>query len=244
VRWLQIQSRIFSERFWHDKTEQRLKMQREGQLDIREVLTVLNAGRRRAEAHVVRGGIIMPYVSARGASESQAEKAERERMERLTDIVGGEEMSTMLQKNGRARVSIAPGPPEAIAIAAGALESGAESQAKVRASPVNPPSAARGTSAPPIASPLSGAVAGIALGRKGRNRVSPTPPELQNAEARGRDGAGRLATARSPAVMRSRTVEVSASPTRFDKGMQLKRVNSVQNSRAKRLTAATRRKGF
>ena len=63
---------------------------------MQQVLDLVNAGRRRAQGHVVRGGVIMPYVSAMGDRETPAERAERERLERLQEVVGAEQMSSML----------------------------------------------------------------------------------------------------------------------------------------------------
>lgn len=100
----QIQSKVFGIGHWVDKTTEREELQRTGGLNLQQVLDLVNAGRRRAQGHVVRGGVIMPYVSAMGDRETPAERAERERLQRLQDVVGAEQMSSMLgqEKGGGA----------------------------------------------------------------------------------------------------------------------------------------------
>lgn len=237
----QIQSRIFSEHFWHDKTEQRLQLQRDGRLDIREVLNVLDAGRRRADAHVVRGGIIMPYVSARGASESAPEKAERERMERLTSIVGGDEMTAILGKGKKGRVSMAPDAASGEDPAAGestAASRDAESGCSSTVLQVE----AFSTNAV-LASPMAGKAPGMSLGRRNRARVSPAPGEqldiAEGGQARG-DGTSDAAGRRTP-VLLAKSMESDGTPSRTSRSPKHARGNNAHNARARRLTAATRK---
>jgi Ca2+-binding EF-hand superfamily protein len=142
-----IQHKIFSERYWLEKTDERSRLQAEGVLDIREVLDMVNEGRRRLAGHVVKGGVIMPYVSARGHAETEAERAERERLNRFKGLVEEDTPAGAL--------------PKRVVAASLASEAGAVSASQVRGS---------------IVSEETGAVAAATMLSPKRSQVSPSHP--------------------------------------------------------------------